>query len=46
MVSEDRSKITQILTILRRRFDNVYCHHQDLCMKYKRNVNTTEQLNI
>ena len=38
MVSDDRSKTTQILTILRRRFNNIYCRLQDLCMKYKRNV--------
>ena len=43
-VSEDQSKITQILTILRRRFDNIYCHHQDLCMNTKEMSNTTEQL--
>ncbi len=31
-------KLHKFLTYLRRRFDNVYCHNQDLCMKYKRNV--------
>ena len=35
--SEDRS-IIQVLVILRRRFDNIYCHIQDLCMKYNRNI--------
>ena len=36
--------VTQILTYLCRRSDNVYCHHQDLCMNTKEMSNTTEQL--
>ena len=43
MASEDRS-IIQILAILRRRFDNIYCHLQDLCMKYNRNVKHNETI--
>ena len=43
MVSEDRS-IIQLLVILRRRFDNVYCHLQDLCMKYNRNMKYNETI--
>ena len=43
MVSEDRS-IIQILATLRRRFDNIYCHLQDLCMKYNRNIKHNETI--
>ena len=43
MVSEDRS-IIQILAILRRRFDNIYCHLQVLCMKYNRNIKHNETM--
>ena len=43
MVSEDWS-IIQILAILRRRFDNIYCHLQDLCMKYIRNIKHNETI--
>ena len=43
MVSEDRS-IIQILAISRRRFDNIYCHLQDLCMKYNRTIKHNETI--
>ena len=43
MVNEDRS-IVQLLVILRRRFDNIYCHLQDLCMKYNRNIKHNETI--
>ena len=43
MVSEDRS-IIQLLAILRQRFDNIYSHLQDLCMKYNRNIKQNETI--
>ena len=43
MVSEDLS-IIKILAILRRGFDNIYCHFQDLCMKYNRNIKHNETI--
>ena len=40
----NETKTIQILAILRRRFNNIYCHLQDLCMKYNRNIKHNETI--